>query len=145
MFIFTKQEQKFLLFLVLAFFVGLCTKYVRTAMEDKPDDGWRRQREEIYTEFQEKAKQVNQEKVVVHEKQHEKSQLTKKSLTGLININKASSEELQLLPRIGPATAKKILNYREANGPFQDISDIKKVKSIGPKTFEKIKEHITVE
>jgi competence ComEA-like helix-hairpin-helix protein len=57
-----------------------------------------------------------------------------------ININTASSEELQELPFIGPKRAEGIIAAR----PYAKIEDIMKVHGIGPKTFEKIKDRITV-
>ena len=62
----------------------------------------------------------------------------------LININTATSEELQKLPRVGPATAKSIIEYREKNGGFKNIDEIKNVPRIGEKTFEKFKDKIKV-
>ena len=61
---------------------------------------------------------------------------------GLININTAGPEELQLIPGVGPAIAGRIIEYREDHGQFQSIEEIKNVKGIGDKTFEKIKDHI---
>lgn len=61
-----------------------------------------------------------------------------------VNINTASQEELESLPGIGPALAKQIIAYRTVNGPFKSIEDILDVPGIGPKTFEKIKDLITV-
>ena len=61
-----------------------------------------------------------------------------------VNINKASQEELDSLPGIGPSTADKILEYRKQNGNFKNIEDIKEVSGIGEAKFEKIKEMITV-
>ena len=61
-----------------------------------------------------------------------------------ININQADSTMLQEIPGVGPATADKIIQYREANGRFQTIEDIKNVSGIGDKTFEKMKEKICV-
>ena len=61
-----------------------------------------------------------------------------------ININSAGQKELEKLPRIGPATAKNILKYREENGSFKTIDEILKVKRIGPKTLELIKPYITI-
>lgn len=62
-----------------------------------------------------------------------------------ININTASEAELQQLPRIGPALAKSIVEYREKYGPFKKIDEIKNVPRIGDKTFEGLKDLITVE
>lgn len=62
----------------------------------------------------------------------------------LININTADETELQKLYRVGPAIAKRIVEYRTQNGKFQTIEDIKKVRGIGQKTFEKMKDKITV-
>lgn len=62
-----------------------------------------------------------------------------------ININTASQEDLESLPRIGPVIAKRILDYRERNGPFTSIQAIQYVSGIGPATFEAIKDLITVD
>ena len=62
-----------------------------------------------------------------------------------INLNTATLEELMTLDRIGPKYAQRIIDYRETNGPFEQIEDIMEVKGIGPKTFEANKDKITVE
>ena len=62
----------------------------------------------------------------------------------LINLNVATAAELETLPRIGPTMAQRILEYREANGPFEAIEDIQEVPGIGPATFEGLKDLITV-
>lgn len=62
----------------------------------------------------------------------------------LLNINKATKEQLMDLPSIGQVTADKIIAYRETNGAFVSIEDIKKVSGIGEATFEKFKALITV-
>ena len=61
-----------------------------------------------------------------------------------ININTASQAELESLKGIGPATAKNIIRYREEYGGFSSIEEIKNVKRIGDKIFDKIKEDICV-
>ena len=62
-----------------------------------------------------------------------------------ININTATAEELQLLYRVGPKYADRIIEYREKNGPFKKVEDIIKVPGIGPKTFERNRDRIIVE
>jgi len=66
------------------------------------------------------------------------------SSSELININTASQTELESLPGIGPTTAQKIIAYRDQNGPFVNIQDIINVSGIGPGTYERIKDLITV-
>ena len=61
-----------------------------------------------------------------------------------ININTASVEQLCNLKRVGPAYAERIVQCREANGPFAKAEDIMLVKGIGPKTYEANKDIITV-
>ncbi|MEA3348999.1 MAG: helix-hairpin-helix domain-containing protein [Chloroflexota bacterium] len=65
--------------------------------------------------------------------------------SSIININTASQEELETLSGIGPVTANKIIEYREANGCFAMIEEIQKVSGIGPATFEKMEIFISVE
>ncbi len=64
--------------------------------------------------------------------------------TEKINLNSASSEQLQSLPGIGPATAKSILEYRAKVGKFNKIEDLINVKGIGEKKFQKIKDRLIV-
>lgn len=64
---------------------------------------------------------------------------------GRININTATEEELQALPRIGPKIAWRIVDDRAANGPFRDAADIMRVKGIGPKTLERMIDRICAE
>jgi comEA protein len=61
-----------------------------------------------------------------------------------VNINTASVAELQTLPQIGPKIAQRIIDFREENGKFTKITDLLKVKGIGEKTFEQLKNLITV-
>lgn len=64
--------------------------------------------------------------------------------TGKININTADATKLQEIPGIGPVTAEKIISYRESNGYFSSVDQIKNVSGIGDKTYEKIKDIINV-
>lgn len=73
------------------------------------------------------------------------TQVSKSESNGKININTASISELESLPGIGRVLAERIVSFRETNGPFKSIEDIKKVSGIGDKRFEAIKDLIFVE
>jgi len=62
----------------------------------------------------------------------------------IVNINTASQAELEKLPNIGPVTAKKIIDYRDQYGDFDNIEELLKISGIGTVTFEKIKAFISV-
>lgn len=61
-----------------------------------------------------------------------------------VNINSADKSELDGLPGVGPALAERIIEYRQKNGSFSDIDDLKKVPGIGSSKFEKMQEKITM-
>ncbi|MFU2157681.1 helix-hairpin-helix domain-containing protein [Caldisericum sp. AR60] len=87
------------------------------------------------------------EEVIVPAKENSTSNSTvsaSNAKTGKININSATKEELMTLPGIGEVKANAIIDYRTKNGPFKSIHDIVNVSGIGEKTFEKIKDLITV-
>ncbi|MBQ1914128.1 MAG: helix-hairpin-helix domain-containing protein [Selenomonadaceae bacterium] len=67
-----------------------------------------------------------------------------KSADGKININTADEKALDELPGVGPAMAKRIIEYRQSEGMFQSPEDLKKVRGIGEAKFEKMKDKITI-
>ncbi len=60
----------------------------------------------------------------------------------MIDLNTASVGELDLLPRIGPALAERIIADREENGAYETIDELKRVRGIGPKTIEKLRARV---
>jgi competence protein ComEA len=64
--------------------------------------------------------------------------------TAALNLNNATKDELVALPGIGPAKAQAILDYRSKNGAFKSVEELKDVKGIGAKRYEKIKSELTV-
>ncbi|MBY0527826.1 MAG: helix-hairpin-helix domain-containing protein [Gemmataceae bacterium] len=67
----------------------------------------------------------------------------KKELTGTIDVNRATLEELQKLPGVGPKTAQKIVDER-TKAPFKTVDELRRVSGIGPKTLEKLRPHVRV-
>jgi competence protein ComEA len=63
---------------------------------------------------------------------------------GKVNLNSAGVADLEVLPRIGPAMAQRIIDYREANGRFTSVDELRNVTGIGERTFEGLKELVTV-
>lgn len=85
--------------------------------------------------------QVIQNQTVISANSNSNSSSTS---NGQVNINTANESELTMLSGIGPSKAQAIIAYREENGPFKTIDEIKNVSGIGEKTFEKLKDSITV-
>ncbi len=59
-----------------------------------------------------------------------------------VNINTATVQELQLLPRVGPALAQRVVDFRTANGPFKAPEELMRVKGFGEKSFALVKPYI---
>lgn len=64
---------------------------------------------------------------------------------GKVNINTASVEQLQLLPRVGPALAQRIVEFRTANGAFKAPEELIAVRGIGEKSFANLKPYVAVQ
>jgi competence protein ComEA len=61
-----------------------------------------------------------------------------------VNINTASEQELQLLPRVGPALAKRVVEFRTANGPFKAPEELTRVKGVGEKSYALLAPYLAV-
>lgn len=100
------------------------------------------------------AKKLKDEDYIYIEKKADGMQLNSNSVSavasssvngeGKININIATLEELDKLPGIGPVTAQKIIDYREKNGDFNSIDDLKNIPGLGGKTLDKFKDNIDI-
>ena len=94
------------------------------------------------TLMDETSKYVTSSSGVVQEEQTNGQSEQKKNEK--ININTATQTELETLPGIGPSISLKIINYREENGKFKSIEEIKEVSGIGDAKYENIKDLICV-
>ena len=90
--------------------------------------------------FSKSAVEISESLVVAETLEEAKSE----SKNEVVNINTASSEELEKLSGIGKAMAKRIIDYRETHGGFANKEEIMNVKGIGKKVFENIKNNICV-
>jgi competence protein ComEA len=66
-----------------------------------------------------------------------------KEVEGVVNLNTASAEELQLLPGVGPAKVRSIVAYRSLH-PFRTVDELVRIKGIGRKMLRRIRAHLTV-
>ena len=64
---------------------------------------------------------------------------------GVVNINTASTEQLAYLPRVGPALAGRIVEFRDSNGKFKATDELILVRGIGEGTYELLKPYVTID
>jgi len=67
------------------------------------------------------------------------------AMAGVLNINTATSSQLETLSGIGLTKAQSIVAYRDAHGPFKTVNDLTQVKGIGAKTLERLRDAISVD
>ncbi|MDW7680134.1 MAG: ComEA family DNA-binding protein [bacterium] len=149
---FTKQEKSIILFLLAGIMVGAGVKIFKLGFSDSsvPDNG---EYTKIEQQFQARARQIDSLKSLTAYNTPDvdgglltSAKASKRDVPILekVDINNAELEALILLPQIGPVLAKRIIDYRNKNGKFQTVDDIKKVKGIGEKKYNKIKPYIQV-
>ncbi len=67
------------------------------------------------------------------------------AVSGVVNVNSADVTTLELLPRVGPAVASRIVAHREENGPFRSKEDLMLVRGVGDATFNLIEPYVVLE
>lgn len=67
------------------------------------------------------------------------TQVPSRAIVATLDLNRASEQELEALPGIGPVLAERIVEYRQARGTFRDVEQLRNVKGIGKKKFERVR------
>jgi|WetSurMetagenome_2_1015567.scaffolds.fasta_scaffold08139_6 comEA protein len=161
---FTKNETKVLLFVIIILITGFSIKYIEFLSANTNYSTYDYSRtEEMFKKlsrgslnniYKDSTGADNDNKVKqklqttedsLKSKEIKKSKKEEKLKPKSININTATKEILISLPGVGESTAEKIIKYRETHNGFKKIENIMKVKGIGKKKFDKMKDYIFVE
>ena len=139
------MKNKYTILLIILSFIASST-YIMTKTYDNSDN-FSIQASKVDNNFYENL--YIKEEIIHKEKETENTTVHKdvnniQSKSALININTADKETLKSLPGIGDTIAQNIIDYRKNVSLFYNISDIKNVNRIGDKTYEKIKNLITI-
>jgi len=125
---FTRRETAVLLFLSVGFIVGLGVRIYQQRWVSLPELlEEKRASQSVSEAYFDGAGEAGTEKETMNES---------------ISLNKATCEELNRLPGIGPIMAERIVEYREECGEFRSIEELVKVKGIGEKNLEKLKPYL---
>ncbi len=142
----TAKEKLVLQFLLTFMVIGLCIGLVRRVwfpeiVEIVEDSAVISEKMRLIKENTSTI--ITQSDITVTNKISESTRKSTSISMDRININTASKNELMSLPGIGPAMAERIIHYREDYGNFSGLDDLDKVKGIGNKKLEKLKEKIS--
>jgi comEA protein len=133
-FSFTPQEAKAIIFLIVILLIGSGVTLYKKYHPDFAPELLLKENRNTEKKVLEPAKSSNVPENI-------SLKITDKK----INFNRATLQELDSLPGIGEELGKRILVYRESKGNFSSIEELKKIKGIGQKTFEKLKNLVTIE
>jgi len=133
-FSFTPQESKAIIFLVVVLLIGSgVTLYKKYHPDFAP--------ELLLGREWPKEKEIPESKQSAYIHKDTSSKVSDRK----INLNTATLGELETLPGIGKELGKRILAYREERGGFSSTGELQKVKGIGPKTYERLKNLVSIE
>jgi len=156
---FTRQEQQIVLFLTVSLLIGSFLKIYESLQESVSVAPVPRAQIEAFSKHADSLEQATAERERGAEVEMlSASKMPVSSRTNLsasaqpsatenalfVDVNSAGVEELQTIPGIGPVLAQRIIDYRTRIGAFGHINELKEVKGIGEKTFEKIKPYVSL-
>ena len=138
---FTKNEQRIFLFLSVVFLAGVSVKAYRAYFTPPPV------RQFDYSasdkEFEERSKYLT-DAPPAGEANDTTSKTAARDAKKRINLNTATRDELVSLPGIGASIAEQILIYRDEHGEFSSVDQLKKIKGIGTKKFDKLRPYVRI-
>ena len=143
----TKAQMRALWFIIIVFGISVFYQYAKIWFFPEAaydfssfEQAFIRRRDSLLA--QEKLDSLRE----ISEQQQKQVSYQSGEIKGLpVNINTASSEQLQQLPRIGPTMAARIIEYRTQNGKFRNKEDLMRVRGIGEKTFQNLKDMISIQ
>lgn len=139
---FTKNEQRVFFLLAAVFLIGASIRIYRAYFVPPPV------RQFDYTaldkEFEERSKHLTSIGQAPA-KRDSAGRSEKKSVPSVVKLNSAGKAELVALPGVGDGTAERILAYRAEHGRFTSIDELKKVKGIGGKKFERLRPYLRLQ
>jgi comEA protein len=138
---FTKNEQRIFLFLSIVFIAGVSVKVYRAYFTPPPA------RQFDYSasdkEFEERSKYLTSAPPA-GEPSDTAGETGSRSAKKKVNLNTATKDDLVILPGIGETLAEQILIYRDEHGEFSSVEQLRKIKGIGAKKFEKLRPHVKI-
>lgn len=161
---FTRQEQGIILFLVFSLLVGMVVTHSNLFNVQKPvvqvdsdyvsaftarvaqiNSGQFEEQSLAAKGISEADKQLDPKPDVAGDTAKSAARPGVASLNDfLVDINLANAEDLEMIPRIGPVLAQRIIQYRQENGRFSRLQELKRVKGIGNATFNKIVPYVAI-
>ena len=140
--VFTQKERFVFQFLIISVAIGLSVGTIRKTYF-KPD--FPKKIENEIAEFESLSFDIDESKLNYTQENLSKSDDIKPKISvKSININTALKKDLLRLPKIGPITAERIIQYRDVFGPFKSIEGLLNIKGIGPKTLDQLKQFIQI-
>jgi len=136
---FTKNEQKVFLFLSVVFLAGVSIKAYKAYVVHEPAHQFDYSASD--KEFEERSKQLT---ALPSEPRSIYPQSIGQAAQKKVDLNSATKNDLVGLPGIGEGIAEEIMMYREEHGAFTSVDQLRKIKGIGSKKFEKIRPYIEI-
>ncbi|MEX1054719.1 MAG: helix-hairpin-helix domain-containing protein [Rhodothermales bacterium] len=143
----TRNEAVTLLTLSALFGLGLVVRHVQQHARPIPPDAYQeadRLFEEMSSEMRAQSIQSRDSSHTIPADTEPPLSYRRKRPVGPLDLNLATTSELEQLPRIGPKTAQAIISFRQARGQFRTVDELDAVKGIGPKTLDLLRPHVYV-